>query len=198
MKPPTRTDAALLPGVGFHRCAGEEGSARHARRAAEAAERMAEVEACAAGLGVLDLSKPGWVRLHKPGVELLWRPALACLTGRVGLAEDGRPQTGTTRLPSVHCLDVDGWREQATAVMRDGQLDLSRAKPYVCPVVVWRERDLTMVRCDQPLRLDRDQARKLYFGERAEVWRELLRVYYQGATGVSPLRLFPITAEAQR
>lgn len=181
----TRTDAALLPPVAFHRVAGEDGTARHARRAAEAEARAGEVAAHAAGLGELDLSKPGWVRLHKPGVELLWRPSLACLTGRVGAGDS------MIRLPSVHCLDVDGWREQATSVMRDGRLDLSHAKPYACPVVVWTEQELTMVRCTQVLRLVRDRDRKLYLGARAEVWSELLRVY-RGATGVSPLRLFPI------
>lgn len=177
-----RTDAALLPPVTFRRVEGEGGSARHARRAQEAAEREVEIAAHAVTIGAqLDTSRPGWYRLTAPRIELLWRPALAAFTGRVD----------EQRLPSMHVLDVDGWREQTSAVLAARALDLSRVRPYACPVVAWRQGTLALARSRRTLELDWDSQRRCYLGDPAEVWAALLRVHV-GATGVSPTKLFPI------
>jgi hypothetical protein len=179
-----RSDAVLIPPVTFHRRPDETGRDRHARRSEEALARMSEVEAVACELGQIDLSRPKWVCLVTADAEILWSPSEASLTARVR----GK------RIPSAHVLDVDGWIEQARSIAATGGLDLRRARPYSCQVVVWREGDAAFARTTRPLGLPGltfDAARKAWAGTDRLLWWSLLKVH-AGATGAAPDRLFPI------
>lgn len=177
-----RSDAVLIKPVSFHRREGEAPADRHARRAAEVFERMAEVERVAHEIGVLDLSREKWVRLELAEAEVLWSPAEANLTARVR----------GVRIPSAHVLDVDSWAEQVRWIADTGGLDLRRARPYGVPVIVWREGDLALCRCLRKLAgIDWDEERQAYAGPDRLVW-QALRATHANCTGVSPTRLFPI------
>jgi hypothetical protein len=179
-----KSDAVLIKPVNFHRQPGESGADRHKRRASQAMARIAEVEAAGAELGQLDLSNPKWVRLLLAEAEVLWSPAEGNLTARVR----GK------RIPSAHVLDVDSWIEQVRSIAATGGLDLRRARPYSCPVLVWRDGEVVLARSTRPLEGDGvvwDEERRAFVGAERAVWAALRRVQ-RGSTGAAPDRLFPI------
>jgi len=193
-------DACLILPVSFRRRA-ETDAERHARRGAEAFERTAEIDDLALELGVerVDLLRRlatdtrKVVEFKAPALRrfLAWCPGEARLVTWV----DG------VRLPDAHVLDVEGFVEQARAVLRTGALDFTRARAYgPTTALCYRVGDEAVVRVPKRDGMRRqldgllpwDEARRAFIGEPSRVWSVLQRVFV-GHKGVSPQRTFDIT-----